>query len=669
LTDVFLSYARQDRDRIAPLVRALEARGLEVWWDSRITGGAEFTREIEAQLEAAGAVLVAWSRNSIESLWVADEAGAGLERGKLVPISIDPVVPRIGFRQLHSLDFSAWNQDPLDPCVTGLLEALTAAGLRSWPTVEAAKLAAPRTTPIAALRRPIVAVPLAAVLAAALVLGLAFFAFDKFVLSESRVTSIAEQARQQGRTEALVESYGDKSIAVLPFVNMSSDVEQEYFSDGISEELLNLLAKIPELRVISRSSAFYYKAKEVKLAQVARELNVAHILEGSVRKSGNRVRITVQLIEARSDTHLWSETFERALEDVFAIQDEIASIVVEQLKLRLVGNSLSAKQTDSKAYDLYLRAMDAGRHQTAENLEQSNALLEQVLAIDPQYAPAWDRLARNYSIQANRGLVPVAEASKRARFALQRALESDPDFADAYSTLGWLSMALDNDLAEAARHHARAIELDSRQVGGASGLLYSLGRLEDAISVRKYQVQRNPLDPAQNFMLGLAYHFAGQPDEAIASVRAALRLSPGAMGFNYLISVALLAKGDHVAALDAAGAEPLEPMRLIALACAWTALGNQRDSEAAVAQLVEDYGDVWPYNIAYVYAYRGEVDRAFEWLGKAAELGDSGLSEINIEPLFRSIHGDPRWLPLLESIGRSPEQLAAIKFEVKLPAQ
>ena len=198
LTDVFVSYSRQDRDRIAPLVRALEARGLEVWWDSRITGGAEYTREIEAQIEAAGAVLVVWSRNSIESLWVADEAGAGLERGKLVPISIDTVPPRIGFRQLQTLEFGAWNQDPSDTCVTWLLEALAAAGMRSRaplapdakrppdspvpsaaesppPTVEAAKLAAPRTTPVAALRRPTVAVPLAAVLAAALA-GLGWWA-------------------------------------------------------------------------------------------------------------------------------------------------------------------------------------------------------------------------------------------------------------------------------------------------------------------------------------------------------------------------------------------------------------------------------------------------------------------------------------------------------------
>ena len=161
-----------------------------------------------------------------------------------------------------------------------------------------------------------------------LALALGFFAFDKFVLSETREASIAEEARQEGRSEALVESYGDKSIAVLPFVNMSEDADNEYFSDGISEELLNLLAKIPELRVISRSSAFFFKGKDIKITDVARELNVVHILEGSVRKAGKQVRITAQLIDAHSDTHLWSETYDRELDDIFAIQDEIAGAVV-----------------------------------------------------------------------------------------------------------------------------------------------------------------------------------------------------------------------------------------------------------------------------------------------------------------------------------------------------
>ena len=239
-----------------------------------------------------------------------------------------------------------------------------------------------------------------------LALALGYFAFDKFVLSPQREAEQVSTARKEGRTEALVESYGEKSIAVLPFVNMSSDPDQEYFSDGISEELLNLLAKVPQLRVISRSSAFSYKGKDVKLAQVAEELNVAHILEGSVRKAGNNVRITAQLIEARSDTHLWSETYDRSLDNIFAVQDEIAGAVVAQLKLKLLGAVPTAKTTDPKAYALYLQARQLHHQYTPEGFQQSIALYRQALAIDPNYAAAWIGLARAYRWQANLGWSP-----------------------------------------------------------------------------------------------------------------------------------------------------------------------------------------------------------------------------------------------------------------------
>ena len=206
-----------------------------------------------------------------------------------------------------------------------------------------------------------------------LALALGYFGFDKFVLGPQReaagqeqVAGQVEEARQQGRTEALVESYGDKSIAVLPFVNTSSDVEQEYFSDGISEELLSLLAKIPELRVISRSSAFSYKGKDIRVVKVAEELNVAHILEGSVRRAGNKVRITAQLIEARSDTQLWSDTYDRHLDDIFAIQDEIAATVVEQLKITLLGDAPKVRETSPEAYALFLQARHLGRQGSVE---------------------------------------------------------------------------------------------------------------------------------------------------------------------------------------------------------------------------------------------------------------------------------------------------------------
>ena len=188
----------------------------------------------------------------------------------------------------------------------------------------------------------------------------------------------------------------EHSIAVLPFVNMSSDKEQEYFSDGISEELLNLLAKIPQLQVTARTSSFSFKGKEVAIPEIARTLHVAHVLEGSVRKSGNAVRITAQLIRAGTDTHLWSQTYDRKLDDIFAIQDEIAADVVKQLKVTLLGAAPKARTTDPEAYALYLQAVQLGRQGTAEAYKQSDALYRKVLAIDPRYAPAWVGLARNF---------------------------------------------------------------------------------------------------------------------------------------------------------------------------------------------------------------------------------------------------------------------------------
>ena len=228
----------------------------------------------------------------------------------------------------------------------------------------------------------------------------------------------------------------EKSIAVLPFVNMSEDKEQEYFSDGISEELLNLLAKIPQLQVTARTSSFAFKGKEIGVPEIARTLHVAHVLEGSVRKAGNSVRITAQLIKAGTDTHLWSQTYDRKLDDIFAVQDEIAADVVKQLKVTLLGAAPKARTTDPEAYALYLQAVQLGRQFTAEAFQQSDALYRKVLAIDPRYAPAWDGLARNFGSETSQGLLSSKEGYAQAREAATKALAIDPDYAPAHARLG-----------------------------------------------------------------------------------------------------------------------------------------------------------------------------------------------------------------------------------------
>ena len=461
------------------------------------------------------------------------------------------------------------------------------------------------------------------------------------------------------------------SIAVLPFVNMSSDPEQEYFSDGISEELLNLLAKIPELQVTSRSSAFAYKGEKIDIPVVARELNVAHILEGSVRKSGDRVRVTAQLIDARSDTHMWSDAWDRTLDDIFAIQDEIAADVVEQLKVTLLGEAPTVEATDPEAYALVLQARQLSRQATAEGYEQSNALYEQALAIEPQYAAAWTGLSNNYADQAGfLGLLTFDEGYRLAREAANQALAIDPEYAPAYAALGRISSNYDNDLAAAARHIGRALELDPTNpdiLRSAASMSEDLGRLDEAVALAEYVVAHDPVSADAHGTLGYYYFRAGRLDAAIASYRTALSLSPGQSWTNYGFGVALLLKGEPEEALQAMQQEPSEEWRLIGLTMAYHALGQAKEADTVLAELIGEYEQQWAYNIAYVLASRGEADRAFEWLDKAVQYNDPGLTEISTERLFANIHDDPRWLPFLESIGKSPEQLAAIEFEVRLP--
>ncbi|MDH3745375.1 MAG: tetratricopeptide repeat protein, partial [Acidobacteriota bacterium] len=460
-----------------------------------------------------------------------------------------------------------------------------------------------------------------------------------------------------------------KSIAVLSFVNMSSDEEQEYFSDGLSEELLNLLAKIPDLQVTSRSSAFSFKGQNLGIPEIARRLNVAHILEGSVRKAGNQIRITAQLIDTNSDTHLWSETYDRSLDNIFAVQDEIASEVVTQLKVTLLDDAPTVREIDPEAYALFLQGRHLRRQHTPEAYEQALALLQQAVEIDPGFADAWVNLATVYMNQSGTRQRPVDEAFTLARKAINKALAADPEFAPAHAHLGAIAMAYDNDLVAAARHRERALQLEPTNtsiIGGAVRLTASLGRLNEAIPLAEYVVTRDPVSFSARFGLGSLYSAAGRWDEAIATFSTLETLSPGSTDAQYGIGVALLFKGEPQAALEAFQLETTS-FGMAGLSMAYHALGRASESDAALAELIEQHEQEAAYNIAYVLAYRGEADRAFEWLDKAVQYKDWGLVDILGERLFDNLHDDPRWLPFLERIGSSPEQLAAIEFKVTLP--
>lgn len=463
---------------------------------------------------------------------------------------------------------------------------------------------------------------------------------------------------------------GDLSIAVLPFANLSADRDQEYFADGISEELLSLLTKVPQLRVISRSSAFSFKGQNLAVAEIAKRLNVTLVLEGSVRQAGAKVRITTQLIDARSDRQLWSETYDRPLVNIFALQDEIAAAVVSQLKLKLLGAASKAKAPNPEAYAFFLQARQVALQRTPAGYERAIALFQQALSSDPGYAAAWVGLARVYINQANDGLRPIEESYGLAREAVDKALALDPDFAPAHAMLGRIAMTHDGDLAAAAHRYEHALALEPANTDimrSAAMLAASLGRLDTSVALGQFVIARDPVNPTGYLNLGYDYFNAGRLDEAIASLRTALTLSPDHAVAQYGIAVALLMKGESAAALAAMQKEPSAYWRSVGLPMVYHALGRKAESDAALAELIRKHKEDAAYNIAYVLAFRGEADRTFAWLDRAVAYRDPGLDDIAVDPLFARLHQDPRWLPFLRKLGKAPDQLAAIRFDVKLP--
>lgn len=463
---------------------------------------------------------------------------------------------------------------------------------------------------------------------------------------------------------------GLPSIAVLPFVNLSGDEENEYFADGLAEELLNVLSKIRGLRVASRTSAFFFKGKDIDIPSVSRRLNVATVLEGSVRRSGQRIRITTQLIDAASDSHLWSETYDRTLDDILDVQADIAHAVVEELKTTLLGEHASfAASTDAKAevqaatggrtddpeaYRLYLQGRFYVLRITEADVARGIGLYRQALERDPKFALAWAGLSWAYHAQAGHGWLPVAEGMGQARDAAQRALALAPDLAEGHVALAWVLADHDWDWRSAQSELERALALapgDGDVHRACASLAMQLGRVAESIAHARRAVELDPLSKPAHVVLGDCCLRAGRLDEAIASLRTALDFAPKAGITHYLLSCARLLQGRAVEALDEAGREAVPYQRLLCVALAQHALGDAAASDAALKQLIDEHGDAVSFQVAAVHAWRGDVDAAFAWLEHAYATRDPGLGEAISYPLLRSLHGDPRWPALMHRMG------------------
>jgi TolB-like protein len=482
-----------------------------------------------------------------------------------------------------------------------------------------------------------------------------------------------ERPLEEGNSDskASTQKTNHQSIAVLPFVDMSADGDQEYMSDGIAEELLNLLAKIPNLRVISRSSSFSFKGKDIEVSEIAQRLAVAHILEGSVRKSGNQLRITAQLIDARTDTHLWSETYDRELQNIFAIQDEIAGVVVQQLKVKILGDLPSSRETNPDAYALYLQARHLEERMSADSLKGAIALYEEALNIDPDFLPAWLELAGVYYNQAFLLVGPDEELYVRANAALQEVFRISPESTEAFYQRARFKVLIRHDLVGAVRDLERGLALeavDSVPSIQMEFFLQSLGRLDEATRLLEYYRVRDPVNIGIYNNLGVFYRWLGRFQLARERFSTLLTLSPEIVGVHYELGIIELQNRNFDAAMRQFEEETTKVFRLVGSAMAYHAKGQSELSDESLHELISNHGDSAAYYIAIVMAFRNEPNKAFDWLEKSVAGGEAGEDiDCGYESLFANLHSDPRWPVFLESIGRSPAQLAALDFEIRLP--
>jgi TolB-like protein/tetratricopeptide (TPR) repeat protein len=449
------------------------------------------------------------------------------------------------------------------------------------------------------------------------------------------------------------------SIAVLPFADMSPAKDQEYFSDGLTEELLNVLAQIPELRVAARTSSFSFKGKNLPVDSVGRALKVGHVLEGSVRKAGDQVRITAQLIDAKSGFHLWSQTFDRSLKDVFAVQDEISKAVAAQLRLKLAPGEKLAKQetTSPEAHTLLLKGIAAHRQSTRESQAEAERLFRQAIERDPRYAHAHARLANTLMLRAYQRHIPQEAGYAQARAAAERALALDPKQSEAHAVLGRIADTRDWNFAAAEGHFGHALQAnpgDARARSLRAWLLMRLGKPEEALREARRAVELDPVSMAAYNNLAAMYSYAGQPQRAVDASQAALALAPDAAAFISNLALSYSDLGRHAEAIRTAerarSLDAEDPFTLATLGYVYGRAGKRAEAERALTAL-QAQPDASPYLIATIYAGLGEKERAFGMLEQAVKQRDDLVPDLGVDPVFTDLRGDPRFARLLQKIG------------------
>ena len=613
-TAVFLSYASEDAAPAERLCATLRAAGIEVWFDqSELRGGDAWDAAIRNQIRSCALFIPLISANSqaraegyfrLEWKLAVDRSHLmAADKAFLLPIVIDDTrngdarVPD-KFRELQWTSLPGGEAPPA--FIERLLRLLSSREHQSPTTIRA--------------------------------------------LSGASHVSI-----DYGRIP-------EKSIAVLPFADMSAQKDHEYFSDGLAEALIDMLTQVRDLRVPARTSSFSFKGKSDDIESIAEKLRVAHILEGSVRKAGNTVRVTVHLIRADNGYHLWSNTYDRNLEDIFRVQDEIAGIVVEALKARLLpaqGVFNPHRTSNTDAYDKYLFAKQFYNRDAADSANRATTALRQALALDPDYGSAYAQLAINLCQRMSEGDDPTQVNANEAIAAAEKAVAIAPSLAEAYSSRSLVRSLLQWDWPGARADIEKALQLDPRSEGAQRRcglLLASLGLFPEAISALESATEIEPLDIHAWVELGWCYSASEQFAAGRRALNHALKLSPASNLATMILAQNQLATGDTSEAIKTNSRQKIEAWRWSIHVAIEYASGNESESQRSLKELIGKYGPWIPSTIAAVYGWRGETENVFNWLDRAYARHDLTLGMLQILFPIAATRGDPRYKALLRKM-------------------
>ena len=624
---LFLSYSRADRARAERLADTLVNAGYTVWWDALIEGGAQFASSITEALDAADVVIVLWSKHSVDSDWVRDEAAQGRDRHRLVPLTLDGIRAPLGFRQYQVIDLSHWRGKADGPEIAAIHRA-----------IETVMGHEPFTTPIA---RPVSRRRLLAAgggLGAAAIAGGAVIAWQQGLIGRS--------------------GGGEQSIAVIPFRNLSGDPSQDYLSDGLTEEVRAALSRIPALRVLAATSSNAARALHENAVSIAEELKVTYLLEGSVRRSGDLVRVAANLTDGKTGFSRWSQTVDRRLNDIFALQSEIASTVANAMSVSVATSAPAPGGTRNvRAYEAYLRGKSLYNLARDEGTDrQARALFENAIAADPKFALAHAALSRVLaSIASSHSSAAEIKPTYAAAIAEARtAISLEPALPEGQLALGYALFAGQLDVKGARPHY----ELAYRYGRGNADilLLYALytvraRRFAQAEAAIERAVALDPLNPRSHRAAGMIAFSRRDYDDAINHLRRALKLNPAMANANAALGNALMQKGLLNEARAAMMAEKSAMFRLTGLAVLEHRAGNREAAQQQFDSLVREVGDAALYQQAEVMAQWGRIDEAMALLERARSVGDSGLTLVVSDPLLDPLAEDPRFKKFIRDLG------------------